>query len=133
MSRPIPGVPSLQFRKDGVSTQRCSRCHRQHQQSALFVRQDPATQLQPIMVGNDLVGVLCSDCVYSVERSIQQLFPEGHAFPFVNDKGELLPAPRCELGHTLIYAADGGSMICEQCDVERVDLPGGFGNAPMEG
>lgn len=84
------------------------------------------------MVGNDLVGVACPECVLSVERHIQAMFPDGHAFPFVNDRGELLSTPRCENGHALIYAVDGRSMVCQQCDAEHVDLPGGFGSAPMD-
>lgn len=124
MSRPIPGVQSLEYRKNGLVTQRCSRCHQERSQSSLFVRPDPVTQMQPVMVGSDLVGVVCHDCVHSIEKHIQAVFPDRHAFPFVSDRGELLPTPRCELGHTLVYAADGRSMVCEQCDAE--------GDAPMD-
>lgn len=75
-------------------------------------------QLYPIMVGQDLVGMLCHECVQAVEVHIQSAFPQRHAFPFVGERGELLPAPRCELGHPLVYAHDGRGMVCETCDVE---------------
>lgn len=118
MSRPIPGVQALEYKgADGVRTQRCSRCHGERKMSALVRNLSAAEQMYPIMVGQDLVGVLCADCVYSTERHIQALFPDGHAFPFVGERGELLPTPRCEQGHALSYSDDGRGMVCTQCDV----------------
>lgn len=116
MSRPIPGVQALEFRRDGQRCQRCSRCQRERPLSPLVLT-NAAETMYPIMVGQDLVGILCHECVMATERHIQSLFPDGHAFPFVDDRGRLMPTPRCELGHTLVYSSDGRGMVCDQCDV----------------
>lgn len=116
MSRPIPGVQALEFRRDGQRYQRCSRCQRERAMSSL-VMPNAAETMYPIMVGQDLVGVLCSGCVHATELHIQSIFPDRHAFPFVDDRGRLIPTPRCELGHALVYSDDGRGMVCQQCDV----------------
>ena len=129
MTRKVDGVQALEFRENGRRTQRCSRCHRKRQQRQLLL---PTTgsdglDLVPIMVGQDLCGMLCADCIHSVEMHIQAVFPDRHAFPFVDSRGELLPTPRCDQGHALIYAHDGSGMVCEQCDVlprEPFDVDG---------
>lgn len=119
MSRPIPGVQSLEYRRDGQRWQRCSRCQAERSMSALVLTPglNAADAMYPIMVGQDLVGVLCHECVHATELHIQSLFPDRHAFPFVDDRGRLMPTPRCELGHALIYSDDGRGMVCERCDV----------------
>lgn len=114
--RPIPGVQALEYRKDGARTQRCSRCHRERSQSQLLVPQQ-STSFNPIIVGNSLVGIVCGDCQHSIERHIQAVFPDLHAFPFVDERGRLMPNPRCENGHALVYRDDGRGMVCPECDV----------------
>ena len=134
MSRPIPGVQSLEYRRDGQRRQRCSRCHAERSVSVLVHSQFNASdQVYPIMVGQDLVGVLCSSCVMPFETALQATFPDGQAYPWVDSRGVLMPTPRCDDGHVLVYASDGRSMVCPTCDAEHVDLPGGFGDAPMGG
>lgn len=122
MNRPIPGTPSLEYRNGAQRYQRCSRCHRERALSSLVLSTERASlqTLNPIMVGNDLVGVLCDDCVHSVERYVQSLFPDGHAFPFVDATGQLMPTPRCDdCGMPLVFGDDGSCMVCPQCDVTR--------------
>ena len=115
--RPIPGVQALEYRKDGRMCQRCSRCQREIAMSRLALSTNAAEHMYSIMVGQDLVGVICHECVFSTERHIQALFPDSHAFPFVDDRGQLMPTPRCENGHPLVYSQDGRGMVCDQCDV----------------
>lgn len=118
--RRVPGTQAIEYRKDSLRTQRCSRCHAERQMSVLVRNFNATEQLYPIMVGQDLVGLLCHECVQPVEVAIQRLFPGRNGFPFVGEFGELLPEPRCELGHLLVYAHDGRGMVCETCDsVER--------------
>ncbi len=121
--RPIPGVQALEYRVDGKRMQRCSKCHAQREQSPLIRNASAEEQLYPIMVGQDLVGILCHECVQSTEVSIQALFPARHAFPFVDERGRLIPNPACERGHALVYSEDGRGMACPVCDnPRRVDL-----------
>lgn len=119
--RPIPGVQALEYRVDGKRTQRCSKCHATREQSPLVRNLNAAEQMYPIMVGQDLVGILCHECVASMEQAIQAMFPDRHAFPFVDDRGRLMPTPVCELQHALVYSEDGRGMVCPTCDVERID------------
>ena len=120
-----PGQLSIEYRStDGKRFQRCSRCHDAHEMSPLLLRESKST-LKPIMVGNDLVGLICDSCLHVTERIIQQLFPDQHAFPFVDGRFQLLPNPRCEKGHPLIYTEDGNSMTCHQCNEDALTLTSG--------
>jgi hypothetical protein len=121
MSRPIPGSVAIEYRNGSLRCQRCSRCHREQQQSSLVLdaARTNALGLAPVMVGQDLIGIVCADCVQAVERHIQSVFPDGHAFPFVDAAGQLLPTPRCACGTALVWTEDGRGMACTQCDVER--------------
>jgi hypothetical protein len=124
MSRPIPGTQSLEYRKGNRRFQRCSRCQREKDMSpalVLHVDRVNASEFAPIMVGNDLVGIVCPDCVQATETHIQSMFPESHAWPFIDPMGELLPTPRCECGMPLVYTQDGRQMTCKQCDVQQVE------------
>lgn len=114
---PIPGVQTVQYRNGRHRAQRCSKCHTEQADTALVLARNHGPMMVPIMVGNDLVGILCTDCVPVVESLIQRtMFPDGHAFPFVDERGELLETPRCEKGHPLVFADDGRSMVCTRED-----------------
>lgn len=116
MRRPIPGVgPALEYLHDGMRTQRCSKCHAQRSESSLLLRDQP-DRFRPIMVGEYLLGLLCDECTEAFYSHVQTAFPDRHAFPFVTERGELLPNPRCELGHALVYSPDGREMLCRICD-----------------
>lgn len=119
MSRPIPGAQAIEYRKGPTRFQRCSRCQQEQAQSSLVLDTKHAATHHAVMVGPDLVGIVCAGCVAAVEQHVLGLWPDKHAFPFVDAAGQLLPTPRCEAGHALVYAHDGSGMVCEQCDVER--------------
>lgn len=119
LTRPT-GIPAIEYRKGARRFQRCSRCQREREISSLVLSTERVNldSFAPVMVGQGLCGILCNDCVHSVEMHIQAIFPDRHAFPFTDAAtGELLPNPRCELGHPLVYAHDGSGMVCEQCAV----------------
>lgn len=122
--RPIPGIgQALEYRNaEGQRAQRCSKCHRERAQSSLVLAQRDEQQFHPIMVGQDLLGVLCSECQPDFYAHVQSAFPDFHAFPFVAHNGEALPNPRCERGHSLRYTDDGRGMVCMKCDVPRADV-----------
>lgn len=120
---PAKGGVSIEYRVDGKRMQRCSLCHATVEHSPLLLRVSPSEQLHPVMVGADLVGVLCQGCVPKLEMAIQHLFPDSHAFPFVDERQELMPTPRCEHGHALVFSDDGLSMVCPR-DNEHQEPPG---------
>lgn len=122
MSRPIVGGQCINYRKGSRTFQRCSRCQREREMSALVGL--AFEKYVPIMVGQDLLGMLCADCVHAAETHIQAIFPDRHAFPFCDERGQLLPTPRCENGHVLAYTEDGSGMVCTQCDVPELSAHG---------
>lgn len=126
MTRPIPGVgQALEYSKDGLRTMRCSLCHAERSQSPLVRQLARDEQLSPITVGDALLGVLCAACSPKFTAHVLAFFPESTAFPFVSERNELLPTPRCELGHALRYADDGRGMFCIVCDVEKAEPDAG--------
>jgi hypothetical protein len=114
---------ALDYRKrTGGRWQRCSRCHREHELSAPVLYQldarsgtpAPQVSLSPIMVGQDLMGFVCSDCFHSTLRHIASIFPDEMGFPHVDADGMLVPTPRCECGAPLHYDTDGKTLLCSQ-------------------
>lgn len=125
--RKMNGSRALDYRKDGKRMQRCSRCHTEHDMSRPNIYdvdgklRSPELTMAPLMVGQDLLGFICRGCFYATVRHIVSLFPDGFGFPFVDDRGRLLPPSRCEdCGTALRYSDDGLNVLCSQCDGQAV-------------
>jgi hypothetical protein len=126
LNRRMHGTRALDYRKEGSSKryQRCSRCHAEHEVATPAIYAHDGTRVEPdptmavLMVGQDLLGFICSRCFYSVSKAIVSLFPDEFGLPFVDEKGRLVPVSRCDTcGTPLRYSDDGRSVLCPQCDV----------------
>lgn len=125
-ARAMNGRRALDYRKGSRRMQRCSRCHLEIELAKpvlydLSNRAIPGPEdhaLAPIMVGDELMGFICSGCKHSLLQHIASVFPERIGFPMVDHHGQLAQPSRCdECGAALAFASDGLSVVCPQCDV----------------
>lgn len=113
---------AVEYKRGSQRFQRCSRCHVEQELTAPVLynaRGESAPQttgLAPVLVGQDLLGFICSGCFHAVCKHIASVFPDSFGFPFVNKQGQLQPTPRCQAcSFALAYASDGRSMYCPEC------------------
>lgn len=125
----------LPAEQGGGRWQRCSRCHstRRLDNPVIYNLASRTTRpgepdrtstgLNPIMIGNELIGFICTDCFTRLCHHVLDLFPDRTGFPHVDSNSYLQPNPRCdECNSPLAYASDGRRVICPACDTEA---PGG--------
>lgn len=126
--RSMNGRRALGFRRGRKSFQRCSRCHTEVELSAKPLLYDAnqtpietnAATLAAIMVGNELLGFVCSECFVPLLQHVCSVFPDSLGFPLVDHHGQLVTPPRCDTcDAALAYSSDGMSVLCPHCDEQQ--------------
>ena len=126
---------ALDYRKrTGGRWQRCSRCQVEHELTTPLIYNlsrletrpgapEPAPELMPLMLGQDLLGFICGKCFYATCAHVVSIFPDAQGFPHVDQDGMLVPTPRCECGTALHYSNDGRELLCAHCDNPAAKQP----------
>lgn len=101
---------------------RCSVCHHEQAIDNPHIVTTGYTvpsrqQLSYVMLGNELLGFVCSVCHPKMVLHIANMFPDSKGFPMVDKDGFLVPTPRCDCGTALGYTDDGRTVVCPKCDV----------------